>query len=119
MNLEKWAEQIYQIWQMPIYLCGSALWKGAIDEEARDIDVRIEVPDDEFERIVGPVEEWKYEMRTGEWTDVAHRWSSMCLPFSYDGAFKTGLNIDFQFYPQSYCEAKYGEERKRRLAPEV
>ena len=55
-------------------------------------------------------------MNNGKWEETEQRWSNICVGFWHNGCDKTGLNIDFQFYPQSYCKKNFKGLPKRKLA---
>lgn len=112
ISLKAWARQIKRIWQHPIYLVGSGLRK----KRPRDWDIRVELPDVKFKKLIGPVKIWESKMLSGDWDRVEYHWSDICVAFNHDGHEKTGLNIDFQFYPLSYAKELYGTEKKLKLA---
>jgi len=112
IKLKQWAKQIKKIWRHPIYLVGSALHKA----HPRDWDIRVELPAAQFRRLVGPIRGWEKKMNNGKWEETEQRWSNICVGFWHNGCDKTGLNIDFQFYPQSYCKKNFKGLPKRKLA---
>jgi hypothetical protein len=73
------------------YLVGSATRSKT---EWRDVDVRVILDDDEFERQVG--EHARPLMLNA-------RWAALCLAFSTLGREMTGLPIDFQIQQQSHA----------------
>lgn len=97
----------------PVFLCGSALRTD--NDDPRDFDIRIELPEADFEKRYGSVGKWMDEGGTGRWTRVRWQWSDDCVKGSRDGWERTRLNIDLQIYPRPYSRALYGKKRKIRL----
>jgi hypothetical protein len=80
------------------YLVGSALERP----DWRDIDVRLIMPDDEFDRLFpncGGAKE-------GHWEFDA-RWLVMTIAISERLSKLTGLPIDFQFQPQTHANERH------------
>lgn len=67
--------------------------------EWRDVDVRLILPDDEYERLFGdPARDW-----------ASARWRAHVLAFSALGRSMTGLPIDFQIQQQTHANKYEGE----------
>jgi hypothetical protein len=108
--LQSWANELRGFYDAPVYLCGSALQK----ENYRDVDVRIILSDYEFGCRYGILyqalectKQWIEEGSTGKWTNIRWKWSDDCTKITRRGWNITNLNIDFQVYPESYCENRY------------
>jgi len=87
MLLEMWAQQLRDAFDSMPYLVGSA-FQG---KNWRDVDVRILLDDDEWERLLGPL---THDYQRGA------RWAVLCTAISIWGQQATGLPIDFQFMPR-------------------
>lgn len=66
-------------------------------KEWRDVDVRLILPDDEFEARFGKVQN----------CEVNAKLAAVTLAFAALGKQMTGLPIDFQIQPQTHANAKY------------
>jgi hypothetical protein len=105
------------------YLVGTA----ATSKEWRDVDVRVMLDGEEWERFVG--EGWEMKTRDGAGREspayeAAHmeqmtnarptgrRRTALQLAFSALGQEMTGLPIDFQFQWQDEANDVYGSERR-------
>ena len=112
-HLRRWANRLAGYYGCHIYLTGSALFGD--NAKPRDWDIRIEMPDSDFEVRFGNVQDWVNEGGSGQWTDVRWRWSRQCVKDTKAGWYATGLNIDFQIYPKSHCRRLYAKFPKYRL----
>jgi hypothetical protein len=93
IRLEHFGEIVNDAFGAVPYLVGSALQgKGW-----RDVDVRVILSDEEFERQIGPLT--KPLMLNA-------RWAALCLAFATLGREMTGLPIDFQIQQQSVANAE-------------
>jgi hypothetical protein len=63
------------------FLVGSA----TMGKQWRDVDVRVMLDDDEYERVIG-----------GKPGEQNFKWMALCMAFSALGKQMTGLPIDFQ-----------------------
>lgn len=81
------------------YHVGSSLTKKT---GWRDVDVRLILDDDEYERLFGPPSKPQA---------LCARWSAMCLAFSALGRELTGLPIDFQVQQQTDANASFDGPR--------
>jgi hypothetical protein len=70
----------------------------------RDVDVRLIMPDAEFEERFGPIQ-----------NIVNPKLSAITLAFSALGAQMTGLPIDFQIQPQSHANQVYDGKPRSAL----
>lgn len=83
------------------YLVGSA----SVSKTWRDVDVRLILPDEDYERIFGNIIP---EARN-------HRWMALCMAFSELGKRMTGLPIDFQIQQQSGANRMYPNQNRHAL----
>ena len=74
-------------------------------KEWRDVDVRLMLPDDEFERLFGEI----------RGTEVNAKLAAVTLAFCALGKEMTGLPVDFQIQPQSWANEKYGGQVRSAL----
>jgi hypothetical protein len=65
----------------------------------RDVDVRLILPDEEYENLFGSFNEHT------EFLNL--KWQSLCLAFSSLGKEMTGLPIDFQIQQMTFANEKY------------
>lgn len=112
-KLRRWANRLRGRYGVPIYLCGSALRED--NPDPRDWDIRIMLPDDDFALRFGPVEEWRAEGCTGNWTRTRFRWSDQCVKDTKDFAAWVHLNGDVQIYPESHAATMYGDKPRVRI----
>ena len=79
---------------------------GSSTERAdwRDVDVRLILPDDEFERL------FPNAALGGSW-EMDPRWLVMTVAISAWLAKETGLPIDFQFQPQTHANERHPGRR--------
>jgi hypothetical protein len=82
------------------YQVGSSL----ASKQWRDVDVRLIMPDEEFERRFGPVK-----------NAVNPKLGAITLAFCALGKEMTGLPIDFQIQPRSYANGEYGGRPRSAL----
>lgn len=80
------------------YLVGSA----ARGKWFRDVDVRLILPDDEFEQVCG-------ELTRPRCLNL--RWNALCLAFAALGRDMTGLPIDFQIDQQTQANEEHDGPR--------
>lgn len=97
--LDEFGSQVWSAFGHPPYLVGSALREKS---GWRDVDVRLILPDDEWEAMgLGNPE---MDHRNG-------KWNALCLAFSSLGKQMTGLPIDFQIQQQSHANKAFDEQR--------
>jgi hypothetical protein len=82
------------------YQVGSSLER----KDWRDVDVRLILPDDEFEAMFGRVK-----------NTCNPKLAAITLAFSALGKEMTGLPVDFQIQPQSYANSAYGGQKRSAL----
>lgn len=83
------------------YHVGSSL----TTKDWRDVDVRLILPDDEFEAMFGTLRAFH--------TDP--KFAAITLAFSALAKEMTGLPVDFQIQPQSHANKLYGDHRRSAL----
>lgn len=98
---------------VPIYLVGSALQDA--NEDPRDWDIRIMLPDARFQKRFGSRKSWETEGATGEYTKIRWRWSDECVKHSKVLSSRTGLNCDVQIFPASYARERFPKLPKLQL----
>lgn len=98
--LNEWGATLTQAFGATPYLVGSATQS----KTWRDVDVRVMLPDDEFERIFGP---YRRPLHTNA------RWSLVCSAVAFHGREVTGLPIDFQV--QTLTEGNEDPNAGRRV----
>jgi hypothetical protein len=103
--VRRYANATAAFYQGHVYLTGSALVPA--NEQPRDWDIRVEMPDDAFERMFGPVEQWFNENCTGNYTRVRWQWAASMAKESKQAWDQLGRFVDFQVYPLSYCRKRY------------
>lgn len=102
LMLDQWGVHIADAFGHHPYLVGSA----TRTKDWRDVDVRLILPDDEFDRLFGPYRKPRYHMAL---------WNAMCCAFSAWGAGVTGLPIDFQIDRETQANEEYGGGRRHAL----
>lgn len=88
---------------VPVYLVGSALLDA--NEEPRDWDLRLSLPEADFKRRFGSPDAWNEEGRTGKYTRVRWSWSDEMVKQSKNSSARTALNCDVQAYPEKHFRA--------------
>ena len=83
------------------YHVGSSLER----KDWRDVDVRLILDDDEFERRFGPIHSAEANRKLG----------AITLAFCALGKEMTGLPIDFQIQPRSWANERYPHRRSALL----
>jgi hypothetical protein len=92
--LDYFGIEVYEAFGDFPYLVGSATRTTAW----RDVDVRLILADDEYERLIGPLTQ-PHCMNL--------RWNALCLAFSAFGAHMTGLPVDFQIDQRTEANERY------------
>jgi hypothetical protein len=95
--LTKFGELIHDYFGEVPYQVGSSLKS----KDWRDVDVRLILDDDDFERRFG-------QIRSAE---VNPKLAAITLAFCALGRQMTGLPIDFQIQPMSWANENYPENR--------
>lgn len=75
------------------YLVGTA----AVGKQWRDVDVRLILPDDDFDALFPPVEQGQPD----------GRWGLLCAALSELARQRTGLPVDFQIQRMTYANDRY------------
>lgn len=97
LYLEEFGHQIWAAFGHTAYHVGSSVF----GKKWRDVDVRLLLPDEEYERLgLG---------------DPAHphenaKWVSLVMAYAALGRAMTGLPIDFQIQQQSYANEHYSSK---------
>lgn len=93
LHLNAWGREVGEAFGHAPYLVGSA----ARGKTWRDVDVRLILPDDEFDALLP---------RTGNGC-MDSRWSLLCTAIAELGRLRTGLPIDFQIQRASEANEMY------------
>lgn len=96
MKLDNFGQEVREFFGHVPYQVGSSLWTRSW----RDVDVRLILPDDEFEALLG---------KLTKPMALNARWNAACLAWSARGREVTGLPIDFQVQSQSYADENENE----------
>jgi hypothetical protein len=94
LHLDAFGREIEAAFGHLPYLVGTA----AVGKQWRDVDVRLILPDDEFDHLFPPIE-------PGRFPDGL--WSLLCAALSELGKQRTGLPVDFQIQRQSYANDRF------------
>ncbi len=97
--LQEFGERVYQAFGHMSYHVGSSLTEKI---GWRDVDVRLILPDEEYERM---------ELGDPDRPHINRRWCSLVRAWSTFGQVLTGLPIDFQIQQRSYANAKFSGKR--------
>ncbi|MFC3986421.1 hypothetical protein [Streptosporangium jomthongense] len=97
LHLDAFAREVEQAFGHLPYLVGSAA-RGKV---WRDVDVRLMLPDDEFDALFPQFK----SPRPGR---LDNRWALVCAAISELGRARTGLPIDFQIQRTSDANEHYG-----------
>jgi len=98
LHLDAFAREINDAFGRIPYLVGTA----AQGKQWRDVDVRLILPDDEFDLLFP-------ERRSPDSTSGL--WSLMCAALAELGRQRTGLPIDFQIQRRTEANARYSGPR--------
>ena len=115
-ELRAWGQRVRPIFDSMPYLVGSTMKQATY----RDVDVRVLLPDDEFDRWFG-LDVW--EMRsehpgsTHPWHDAA--WTGLCIAIGTWGRVVTGLPIDFQVQRRDEANEQYRGEPRNPIGVDV
>ena len=93
LHLDAFGREINDAFGHLPYLVGTA----AVGKTWRDVDVRLILPDDEFDQLFPPV---PFDQADG-------RWGLICAAISELARQRTGLPVDFQIQRQSYANDRY------------
>jgi hypothetical protein len=98
LHLDAFAREVEQAFGHLPYLVGSA----ARGKQWRDVDVRLMLPDDEFDALFP---QFQKRPALGR---MDNRWALLCAAISELGRSRTGLPIDFQIQRTSDANELYG-----------
>ncbi|WP_416520103.1 hypothetical protein [Streptomyces achromogenes] len=93
LHLEAFGREIDAAFGHLPYLVGTA----AVGKQWRDVDVRLILPDDEFDALFPPVEQGQPD----------GRWGLLCAAISELARVRTGLPVDFQIQRMSVANDRY------------
>lgn len=110
IRIAGWANQMYSRFGCPVYLVGSSLY----NQFARDVDLRIVLPDEQFEARYGNIEEWSDDTWRNEWREARQKWAKDMGKLSMEATITIRANIDFQVEPESLANIWHkGKDRVR------
>ena len=98
LHLEAFGREVRDAFGAFPYLVGSA----AVGKEWRDVDVRLMLPDDEFDALF-PMHR-KPDRQDG-------KWGLICAALSELGRLRTGLPVDFQIQRTTWANERYNGPR--------
>jgi hypothetical protein len=93
LHLEAFGREIDAAFGHLPYLVGTA----AVGKQWRDVDVRLILPDDDFDALFPPVEQGQPD----------GRWGLLCAALSELARQRTGLPVDFQIQRMTYANDRY------------
>ena len=97
LYLEEFGHQIWNAFGATAYHVGSSVF----GKEWRDVDVRLLLEDEEYERM---------GLGDPEHPHQNAKWVSLVMAYSALGKHMTGLPIDFQIQQQSYANKTYSQK---------
>lgn len=98
LKLNQFGRVVREAFGATAYHVGSSMRS----DEWRDVDVRVILEDEEFERQIGDLTRPMC---------MNQRWNALCLAFSALGREMTGLPIDFQIQQMSKANEEYPSGR--------
>lgn len=101
---------MYARYGYPVYLIGSAIH----DENARDYDILVILPDESFEARYGSVARWRVDRWNNDAGEVTKKWSADVGKLADHVSRCIHKNVDFKVYPESYA-AEFANGEKVRL----
>jgi hypothetical protein len=117
-RLEGWANQLVGRFGHPVYLVGSALEKG---EEARDVDVAVILPADEFWGRYG--RSFGHDTLNPDWDEGSLQYAADMAKLAGYAAAKCQVNIDLKVEPEFLVTIRHHGKPRLRLdkvdVPEV
>lgn len=103
LYLEQFGSHVWDAFGHPPYLVGTSL----TSKEWRDVDVRLILPDEEYERLFWPLPA-PDERTSGKWV-------ALCMAFSALGQQMTALPVDFQIQNQLNANETYKGKPRQAL----
>lgn len=100
LHLDAFGREIEAAFGHMPYLVGTA----AIGKTWRDVDVRLILPDDEFEALFPPLE--PHALADG-------KWGLLCAALSELARVRTGLPVDFQIQRATYANKRWDSTHPR------
>lgn len=107
IKLQNFGRVVAEFFGHTPYQVGSSLTHllASTGGDWRDVDVRLILPDDEFDEMFGAT------------ASSNAKWNAACLAFSSLGREMTGLPIDFQVQQKTEANKKYGHKARSALVP--
>jgi hypothetical protein len=100
LYLEQFGSCVWEAFGHAPFLVGSCV----TSKEWRDVDVRLMLPDEEYDALIGP--------SPGGLERANGKWAALCMAFSALGRQMTGLPIDFQIQKASRANERYPGPRE-------
>jgi hypothetical protein len=101
--LDQWGRQLKEAFGWRAYHVGSSVFPEKSAPPPRDVDVRLMLPDDEFDALIG--------------TNGALRLRALNLSVTLWGRHVTGLPIDFQFQTIDSANEEFARQPRSALGP--
>lgn len=111
LQLHGWACQMAVRFGAPVYLVGSSL----TDADARDVDISIVLPDEEFAARYGDVQQWDRELWGTEWGAERQRWAEDQVKLARHLVRAYRINVDLKIEPDFRAAAIYAGKPRVRL----
>lgn len=111
LQLHGWACQMAVRFGVPVYLVGSSL----TDDNPRDVDLSIVLPDDEFTARYGDVQRWDYETWGIAWGEECQRWAEDQVKLTRHLVKGYRMNVDLKIEPLFRAQAIYQGKPRVRL----
>ena len=99
LKLQEFGSHVWAAFGHPPYHVGSSLTEK---RDWRDVDVRLILPDDEYEAL---------GLGKPEFPSQSEKWIALCLAFSALGHEMTGLPIDFQIQQRTRANEDFDGPR--------
>lgn len=106
-KLQPWATQIAIRFGRPVFLVGSALELC----EPRDIDVRVEISQEEFESRYGNSREWHRSLWFPNRNDGSMKYAADMWDIAREASLVLKMNIDFAVQPPVEYEQYAGKKK--------
>lgn len=95
--LHEFGSQVWAAFGNPPYHVGSSM-PAVAKEGWRDVDVRLILDDEEYERL---------GLGDPKWPHQNAKWVSLCLAYAALGKYMTGLPIDFQIQQRTLANETF------------
>jgi hypothetical protein len=110
-GLRKFANGLAGYYGQPVWLVGSVLLPS--NSRPRDWDIRVVLPNEDFEMRFGALGEWAHDGLTGKWHEARWRWADENVKRSREAWRTLRLPVDFQTMPVVSASAYRADMRFR------